>query len=200
MPRHPSHLSSQAHHYNGASTSAAVPNTDHEAVSDSDAAKPAHEECEARIATIAIELAEAKDRMLRIAADFDNWKKRARKDQVDGEMRVKESVLHDFLEIVDGLERAAACDDSKENDAKSIRNGVELVLRQFRSKLERYQVKPIETTGQPFDPHMHEAISQVPSADVKPGSVLHELQKGYVIGEKLLRPAMVVVAAAPSPA
>jgi molecular chaperone GrpE len=180
-------LSSQAHHHNGASTSAAVPNTDHEAVSDSDAAKPAHEECEARIATIAIELAEAKDRMLRIAADFDNWKKRARKDQVDGEMRVKESVLHDFLEIVDGLERAAACDDSKENDAKSIRNGVELVLRQFRSKLERYQ-------------RMHEAISQVPSADVKPGSVLHELQKGYVIGEKLLRPAMVVVAAAPSPA
>lgn len=162
-------------------------------------ALPAPSDAE-RIVLLEAEKAEMKDRMLRIAADFDNWKKRARKDQVDGEMRVKESVLHDFLEIVDGLERAAACDDSKENDAKSIRNGVELVLRQFRSKLERYQVKPIETTGQPFDPRMHEAISQVPSADVKPGSVLHELQKGYVIGEKLLRPAMVVVAAAPSPA
>jgi molecular chaperone GrpE len=76
---------------------------------------------------------------------------------------------------------------------------VELVLRQFRSKLDRYQVKAIESVGLPFDPRFHEAISQAPSADAKPGSVLHELQKGYLIGEKLLRPAMVVVASAVPP-
>jgi molecular chaperone GrpE len=142
--------------------------------------------------------------MLRIAADFDNWKKRARKDQSDGEMRAKEAVLRDILEIADNLERATASwredKDGKESDAKSIRDGVELVLRQFRSKLERYQVKAIESVGLAFDPRFHEAISQAPSTEVKAGSVLHELQKGYLIGEKLLRPALVVVAAAaPAP-
>jgi molecular chaperone GrpE len=156
---------------------------------------------EERIALLESEKAEIKDRMLRIAADFDNWKKRSRKDLSDGEMRAKESVLRDFLEIADNLERATASwgegKDGKESDAKSVRDGVELVLRQFRSKLERYQVKPVESVGLPFDPRFHEAISQAPSADAKPGSILHELQKGYLIGEKLLRPAMVVVASAP---
>ena len=152
---------------------------------------------EERIALLEAEKAETKDRMLRIAADFENWKKRARKDQTDGESRAKEAVLRDFLEVVDNLERATASfADGKESDVKSVRDGVELVLRQFRSKLDRYQVKVVETLGQPFDPRLHEAISQAPSADAKPGSVLHELQKGYTIGERLLRPAMVVVATA----
>jgi molecular chaperone GrpE len=152
---------------------------------------------EDRIALLEAEKAETKDRMLRIAADFENWKKRARKDQTDGESRAKEAVLRDFLEVVDNLERATASfGGGKESDAKSVREGVELVLRQFRSKLDRYQVKAVEAVGQPFDPRLHEAISQAPSAEAKPGSVLHELQKGYTIGEKLLRPAMVVVAAA----
>ena len=154
---------------------------------------------EERITAFEGEKAEIYDRMLRIAADFDNWKKRARRDQADGEMQAKESVLRDFLEIVDSLERATIVwADGKEIDAKSVRDGVDLVLRQFRSKLERYDVKPMEATGVPFDPRMHEAVSQIPSATVTPGLVLHELQKGYLIGEKLLRPAMVVVAAAPS--
>jgi molecular chaperone GrpE len=154
---------------------------------------------EERIAAVEGEKAEIHDRMLRIAADFDNWKKRAHKYQADGEMRAKESVLRDFLEVVDGLERATAMwADGNESDAKSIMDGVELVLQQFRSKLERYEVKPMQAVGLPFDPRMHEAVSQVPSAAVTPGSVLHEVQKGYVIGEKLLRPARVVVAAAPA--
>ena len=152
---------------------------------------------EERIALLEAEKAETKDRMLRIAADFENWKKRARKDHTDGESRAKEAVLRDFLEVVDNLERATASfADGKESDVKSVRDGVELVLRQFRSKLDRYQVKVVEALGQPFDPRLHEAISQAPSADAKPGSVLHELQKGYTIGERLLRPAMVVVATA----
>ncbi len=175
-------------------TNASAPETSTENASSRDATPPTPEE---RIAILEVEKSEARDRMLRIAADFDNWKKRARKDQADGEMRAKESVLRDFLEIIDNLERATASwSEGKEGDAKSIRDGVDLVLRQFRSKLERYQVKSVEAAGLPFDPRMHEAISQVPTADVKPGSVLHELQKGYLIGDKLLRPAMVVVAAA----
>jgi molecular chaperone GrpE len=153
---------------------------------------------EERIAALEAEKADLKDRMLRIAADFDNWKKRARKDQADGESRAKETVLRDLLEVTDNLERATASwGRSKETDAKSIKDGVELVLRQFHSKLERYQVKSVESVGKPFDPRFHEAISQAPTADAQPGSVLQELQKGYLIGDRLLRPAMVVVAVAP---
>jgi molecular chaperone GrpE len=178
-------------------TNASTRETSTESASPREAAPTTPEE---RIAALETEKSEMRDRMLRIAADFDNWKKRARKDQADGEMRAKEAVLRDFLEIIDNLERATASwGEGKEGDAKSIKDGVDLVLRQFRSKLERYQVKAVEAAGLPFDPRMHEAISQVPTADVKPGSVLHELQKGYLIGDKLLRPAMVVVAAAPAP-
>jgi molecular chaperone GrpE len=161
---------------------------------------PAPPTSEERIAALEAEKADVRDRMLRIAADFDNWKKRSRKELSDGEARAKESVLRDFLEISDNLERATSSwGEVKDTDAKSIRDGVELVLRQFRSKLERYQVKVIESVGLPFDPRFHEAISQAPSAEAKPGSILHELQKGYLIGDKLLRPAMVVVAAAAPP-
>lgn len=169
------------------------------AASGGPAAEPSTED---RIATLEAEKADLRDRMLRIAADFDNWKKRARKEKEDGEARAKEAVLRDFLEIVDNLERAlASIGDGKEGEVKSIRDGVDLVLRQFRTKLERYQIKAMESVGQAFDPRFHEAISQVPSPGAKPGSVVHELQKGYLVGDRLLRPSMVVVAAAaPAPA
>jgi molecular chaperone GrpE len=158
---------------------------------------------EERVVALEAEKAELRDRMLRIAADFENWKKRSRKELSDGEARVKEQVLRDFLEIIDNLERATLSwqpgkEEGAQIDAKAIRDGVDLVLRQFRSKLERYQVKVVEAKGAAFDPRFHEAISQVPASDAKPGSVVHELQKGYMIGERLLRPAMVVVAAAPA--
>jgi molecular chaperone GrpE len=155
---------------------------------------------EERIAALETEKADLRDRMLRVAADFDNYKKRARKEHADGEARAREGVLRDLIEVADNLERAtASLGEGKETDAKSIRDGVELVLRQFRSKLERYQVKAIESLGQPFDPRLHEAISRVQTADAKPGAIVRELQKGYFIGDKLLRPAMVMVAA-PLPA
>ncbi len=153
---------------------------------------------EERVSSLEAEKAELRDRMLRIAADFDNWKKRARKEVTDAETRSKEHVLRDLLEVIDNLERAtASLGDGKDIDPKAVRDGVDLVLRQFRSKLERYQVRPVDAKGAPFDPRVHEAISQMPSAEAKPGTVVQELQKGYMIGDRLLRPAMVVVAVAP---
>jgi molecular chaperone GrpE len=131
-------------------------------------------------------------------ADLDNYKKRARKEMSEHETRARETILRDFLEVADNLERAVASwKEGGEKDVKSIRNGVELVLRLFKSKLERYSVTPIEAKGQPFDPRVHDAISQAPSADATPGTVLHEVQKGYRAGERLLRPATVVVASEP---
>lgn len=153
-----------------------------------------------KIAALEAERSDLKDRMLRIAAEFENWKKRARKDQTDGEARVREGVLKDMLEVIDNLERAtSAYGDSGSGsvDGAAVLKGVNLVLRMFQSKLERYGVKPFEVQGQPFDPRVHEAISQIPTAGVAPGSVAAEMQKGYKIGDKLLRPAIVAVAVPP---
>ena len=150
-----------------------------------------------RLATLEAEKNDARERMLRIAAEFENYKKRIRKEQSDNEAKVRESVLRDMLEIVDNLERAAAVGEGA--DPKALQQGVQLVVRLFGNKLERYDVRPFESKGQPFDPRLHDAISQVPSADAPPGSVVNEVQKGYKIGDRLLRPAMVAVAvAAPS--
>ncbi len=154
---------------------------------------------QAQIVALEAERVEMRDRMLRIAAEFDNYKKRVRREQTDSENKAREAVLKDLLEVADNLERASAAVEGA-SDVKALEQGVALVLRLFQSKLERYDVKPLEAKGQPFDPRLHDAISQVPSSDAPPGSVLSEVQKGYRIGERLLRPAMVVVAVAPAPA
>jgi molecular chaperone GrpE len=152
---------------------------------------------EERITALEAEKAELRDRMLRIAAEFDNWKKRSRREQSEAESKGKESILRDMLEVIDNLERANAAWGQGSVDAQAVKQGVDLVLRQAHSKLERHDVKPVEAKGQPFDPRLHDAISQVPSAEVPPGTVISELQKGYRIGDRLLRPASVVVALAP---
>jgi molecular chaperone GrpE len=157
---------------------------------------------EERIAALEAERDEMKDRMLRLAADFENWKKRARKEQSDAEARVRESVLKDVLEVADSLERATSAypqSGDGQVDGGAILKGVNLVLRVLQGKLERYGVRAMESKGQPFDPRVHEAISQLPTDEVPPGSVAAEFQKGYRIGDKLLRPASVAVAVAASP-
>ena len=157
---------------------------------------------EQKIAALQAERDEIKDRMLRIAAEFENWKKRARKEQTDGEAKAREGVLRDMLEVVDNLDRAAGAQAQASGnghvDPAALLKGVNLVLRLFQQKLERNDVRPFDSTGQPFDPRVHEAISQVVSADVPAGSVAAELQKGYRVGDKLLRPALVSVSTGPS--
>jgi molecular chaperone GrpE len=155
---------------------------------------------EQRIAALEAEKLDIRDRMLRIAAEFENWKKRARREQSEAESKGRETVLRDMLEVIDNLERATAAWETGPVDAPAVQQGVGLVLRQAYSKLERHQVKPFDAKGQPFDPRVHDAISQVPSTEVPAGTVLSELQKGYRIGDRLLRPASVVVALAPPPA
>jgi molecular chaperone GrpE len=147
-----------------------------------------------QLAAVTAERDDFKDRMLRIAAEFENWKKRARKDQTDAVAQAREQVLKDVLEVADNLERATA---QANVDAAAVLKGVNLVLRVFQQKLERYDIKPIAAQGQPFDPHQHEAVSRVESADVPAGSVAAELQKGYKIGDRLLRPALVSVSTGP---
>ena len=153
---------------------------------------------EERVAALEVEKAELKDRMLRIAAEFENYKKRTRKEMSEHEAKTREAVLRDFLDIADNLQRAiTSWTEGGEKDVKSVQDGVELVLRLFKSKLERYSVTAVDAQGQAFDPRVHDAISQLASTEAKPGTVLRELQKGYRVGDRLLRPAVVVVAVAP---
>lgn len=155
---------------------------------------------EEKIAALTAERDEMKDRMLRVAAEFENWKKRARKDQSDGEARAREGVLKDLLDVADNLERAVNAQQGSNGavDAAVLFKGVNLVLRLFQQKLDRYDAKPFDSKGQPFDPKLHEAVSRVPSPDVPAGTVASEFQKGYRIGDRLLRPAMVAVSTGPA--
>jgi molecular chaperone GrpE len=150
------------------------------------------------LAALEAERNETRERMLRIAAEFENYKKRVKREQSDNESKARESVLRDMLEVIDNLERAVAASAGSGGDPKALQQGVELVLRLFQSKLERHDVRPFEAKGQPFDPRVHDAISQIATTEVPPGSVVNEVQRGYRIGERLLRPAMVAVATAPA--
>jgi len=130
-------------------------------------------------------------------AEFEKYRLRERKEIEEHELKAREAMAIDFLEVADNLERAIASWKNDKLDTQSVQKGVRLVLRLFRSKLERYSVTAIESKGKPFDPYVHHAVSQIPSANVLPGTVLEVVQKGYWMGERLLRPASVVVASAP---
>lgn len=142
------------------------------------------------------------DRLLRTTADLDNLRKRSRRELDDARTEARTKVLREMLPVMDNLERAMEHAQSEATGAggggaASVIEGVKLVLRQFAQALERCDVVAVEAVGKPFDPNLHEAISQVESAEHAPGSVVQALQKGYTIGNRLLRPALVVVAKAP---
>jgi molecular chaperone GrpE len=153
-----------------------------------------------RLASAEKDKKETYDRLLRTAADFDNFRKRTRKEIEDNRLKAREEVLKEILPGIDNLERALAVSQDAAPAAATASNvldGVKLVLRQFQSALERFEVKGFNSVGQPFDPGRHEAISQVETASQPPGTVATEMQRGYTIGNRLLRPALVAVAKAP---
>lgn len=136
-----------------------------------------------------------KDQLLRTAADFDNFRKRARREAEDAAAQGRESMLRDLLPVFDNLERATAHAD-KATDVQSFVSGITMVLKQFQDTLKRLGIERVVAVGQPFDPNLHEAIQQLATAEFAPGTVAAEVQGGYRFGEKLIRPAMVVVAKA----
>jgi molecular chaperone GrpE len=139
-----------------------------------------------------------KDRLLRLAAEFENWKKRVDKERAEGERQAREAVFLDLLEAVDGIERAlASLGDNR--DPRAVREGINVVLRQLQQALARHGIAPVEAAGQRFDPRVHDAVARAPSRDVEPGTVVSELQKGYTVRDRLLRPASVVVSETAEP-
>lgn len=165
-----------------------------------DAASPAAE-LEQKVA--ALEKAEKEkkenwDRYLRAAADLENLRKRQKRELEDAKFEMKNKVLKEMLPVVDNLERAIE-HATAQAGTNPIVEGVQLVLRQFTTAFERLDVAAIDAMGQPFDPNLHEAISQQES-DAPPGTVVQVLQRGYRAGDRLLRPSLVVVAKAPTKA
>lgn len=145
----------------------------------------------------AAEVARMRDQLLRTAADFDNFRKRARREQDEAKKSGQQQVLKDLLPVFDNLERAAQHADSA-TDAKTVADGVRMVLKQFEGTLDRMGIKRIPTVGLPFDPSVHEAIQHAESPNHPAGVVLHEVQPGYVMGNQLVRAAMVVVSKGPA--
>ena len=132
------------------------------------------------------------DRLLRLAADFENYKKRAARERQEYVALANERLIAELLPILDDLERALSA--AEQHEEAQLEEGVELVHRSLAGLLERHGVQPISTEGT-FDPHVHEALLSQPS-EAEEGSVIDVVQKGYKLGDRVVRPARVVVAAA----
>ena len=138
-----------------------------------------------------------KDQLLRTAADFDNFRKRARRDVEDAAKRSREQTLLEILPLVDNLERAVEASGSAA-DVAAVADGVRMVLRSFQDIADRLELTRVPAVGARFDPNVHDAVQQVETDEHPPGTIVSEVMPGYRLGEKLLRAAMVVVARPPT--
>jgi molecular chaperone GrpE len=137
---------------------------------------------------------ELQDRLLRSAAEFDNYRKRTERERRELSDAVSADLIRDLLPVVDDLERAlAAAADSPDN---ALRSGVELIHRQLLEAIRRRGAEPFDTVGEDFDPAWHEALASEPADGRRDGEITAEIRRGYRIGQRLIRPAMVKVAKA----
>ena len=132
------------------------------------------------------------DRLLRTAAEFDNYRKRVERERRDLADYQKADILTELLPILDNFERAMLA--SSGSEAEPLRKGVELIHKQMMDFLRKRGVAAIEALGADFDPNVHQAVIHEASSSHRDGEVIEELQRGYMLGDKLLRPAMVKVA------
>jgi molecular chaperone GrpE len=165
---------------------------------DSAEARPEPPPLEQKLAETQADAARLRDQLLRTAADFENFRKRSRREMDDAHRRGREGAIKDLLPVFDNLERAATHAEGVQ-DTKSVADGLRIVLKQFLDTLDKIGVTRISAMGQPFDPSLHEAIQHMPSAEVPAGTVLAEVQPGYRMGDHLLRASMVVVSKGPPP-
>jgi len=138
------------------------------------------------------ELSKAQERVLRAAADAENFKKRLQREKEEQTRYANESFMRELLPVIDNLERALEHSEAGA-DQGGLVEGLNMTLKGFLDTLSRFGCTQVEAAGKLFDPNFHEAVSQEESADHEPNTVLKELQKGYTLKERLLRPAMVLV-------
>lgn len=141
---------------------------------------------------------ESYDRFLRVSAEFENYKKRASREMEEFRKYANESLIRELLPVVDSLERAIDSSANSKAADGSVVEGIDMTLKEILKVLDRFVVKPIDALGKPFDPTFHEAVMQQEAGDQPENTVLKELQRGYTIHNRLLRPSMVVVSRATS--
>lgn len=172
-------------------------NADSPATAATEAVAPeedAGETTQAAIAELESERARLHGLLQRTTAEFDNFRKRTERQRSEAARRAAEDLLLDLLPLVDDLERALSI-PVKTPDGESYRTGVELIHRQLLALLRKREVTPVDAVGEPFDPNVHEAVTQEPSNEHPEGTVVREFRRGYRLGDQLLRAAMVIVSA-----
>jgi molecular chaperone GrpE len=152
-----------------------------------------------RIKELEGRLEQAEERVLRTAADAENFKKRLQREKEEQTRYANETFMRELLPVIDNLERALQHSATAPNQ-EGLVDGLNMTLKGFIDTLARFGCTVIEAIGKTFDPNFHEAVSQEESSKVEPNTVLKELQKGYMLKERLLRPAMVIVSKPPSEA
>lgn len=168
-------------------------------INDGDAGEEAQEETDPlKILEIKVQSAEeaagqAHERLLRATAEYENYKKRAQREAEEFRKFANESLIKELLPVIDNLERAVESSGTDKSANKGIVEGVEMTLREIYKVLERFHLKALESEGRPFDPNFHQAVLQQESSDHPENTVLKEMQKGYTLHDRLIRPAMVVV-------
>jgi len=139
------------------------------------------------------EVLKAQDKLLRLQADFDNTRKRLEREKQDFVKFANEGIIVELLNILDDLERTVGLSQPQGQDIASFLKGVEMILAHLYDMLKEYGVKPIEAEGKIFDPHYHEALMQVENKELPEHTIVEELQKGYLLNDRVIRTAKVKV-------
>ena len=142
------------------------------------------------------ELKQTHDRMLRVSADYENFKKRSAREIAEFRKYANQALLKEMQPVVDNLELAMKSTEGNRDIDKSLVEGLEITRNEILKVMEKFHVKPVKAIGEPFDPEFHEAVMRQESDEFPENTVISEFQKGYLIHNRLLRPAMVVVASA----
>lgn len=152
---------------------------------------------QAQVDALTAEKASLYDQLLRRQAEFENYRKRMERERGELYQRGRDDVLLQFLPVVDNFERALSSLEASEGDAEALRHGVELIHKQFTDALSKFGLEAVDAVGKTFDPHVHEAVTTEATDKHKENTVIEEFQRGYKIGDRLLRPAKVKVASSP---
>jgi len=150
------------------------------------------DEVAAQIEKLTADLKEKEDRALRLQADFENFRRRTSKEKEELAAVVTQGLLKDMLPLLDNFERAMA---AEAKDGEAFQKGVEMIFTQFTEILKKNGLEHIEVEGQKFDPNFHQAVMRVQNADMEDDDIAQELQKGYMVKGRVIRPSMVQVVA-----
>lgn len=175
-----------------------VPTAGSDAANEASVTAPPAAQDEA-LAAKAQEAEHLQDRLVRLQAEFENYKKRMAREKAEFLKFATEGLLLEFLPILDNLERAIASARAEAANREAVVAGIDMIARLFRATLEKAGVKPMEAVGKPFDPSLYQAVAQVESPDGQDNVVVEEIQKGYFLEGRVLRAAMVKVSRTSAP-